>query len=74
MAHIDVESVLGLLQVALRVQAVELEAACLKFAVEHVAAVRRHPSYEECRSVDVIRRVATAWANELEYVRDHSHL
>jgi len=74
MSHIDVESVLGLLQVALRVQAVELEAACLKFAVEHVAAVKRHPSYDECRSVDVLRRVATAWASELEYVRDHSHL
>jgi len=73
-SHIDTDSVVALLQVGLAAQAPELEAACLKFVVEHVAAVRRHPSYEDCRCADVVRKIAGAWASELEYVREHTHL
>lgn len=73
-SHIDAESVVALLQVGLAAQAADLEVACLKFVVDHVVAVRRHPSYEDCKDTDVIRRIAGAWASELEYVREHSHL
>lgn len=72
--HIDVDNVVALLQVALATRASDLEVACLKYAVQHVAVVRRHPSYDDCRSMDVVRRVAAAWAGELEFAREHSHL
>jgi hypothetical protein len=73
-SHINVDSVLTLMQVGVTAHATELESACLRFVVEHAAIVRRHASYEECTSMDVLRRVAAAWANELEYDRDRSHL
>jgi len=72
--HINADSVVALLQVGIAAQAADLEASCLKYAVDNVAAVRRHPTYEECKDTDVIRRIAGAWASELEYVREHSHL
>jgi len=68
--HIDIDSALALLEVALRTGAAALEAACLKFAVTHVAQVRRHVSYEECSNPEVMRRLATAWASDLERSRE----
>ena len=62
--HMNSQTVIELLQVALSTHATELEAACLKYAVDNVAAVHRHPSYEECRSMEVVRRIAAAWAGE----------
>lgn len=64
--HVDLDSTLALLQVAIATSATELEAACLKFCVEHVSNVRRHQSYDVCRDAEVMRKVATAWANALE--------
>jgi len=71
-SHIVVDSVVGLLQVALATRAVELEESCLAFAVKHVAPVRRHPSYEFCKNMDVVRKVAAAWASELEHARSEN--
>jgi hypothetical protein len=67
--HIDLESTLALLEVAITTGAANLEVACLKYAIDHVAAIRRHVSYEECKNAEVMRRLATAWASDLERVR-----
>eukprot|EP00927_Polykrikos_kofoidii_P071646 TRINITY_DN67900_c0_g1_i1.p1 TRINITY_DN67900_c0_g1~~TRINITY_DN67900_c0_g1_i1.p1 ORF type:complete len:794 (-),score=117.94 TRINITY_DN67900_c0_g1_i1:72-2453(-) len=67
--HVNVENVLSLLQVAITAHASDLEAVCLRFAVDNASAVRRHPSYDDCKDVDVIRRFASVWASELEQVR-----
>jgi len=66
---IEVDNILALLHVAITSHATDLEAACLRFASHHASAVRRHPSYDECRNVEVWRRVASAWAQELEQAR-----
>jgi len=67
--HIDLESTLALLEVAITAGAGDLEVACLNFAVDNVAAIRRHISYEDCNNAEVMRRLATAWASDLERTR-----
>merc|ERR1712032_1144013 len=57
MPHVDVESVLALLQVSTVAHAPDLEACCLKFVVEQSAAIRQHPSYDDCANAEVVRRV-----------------
>lgn len=64
--HINIESVICLLEVALATRAADLEEACLAFIVRHPAEVRRHQSYQLCKHMDVVRKVAEAWASELE--------
>lgn len=67
--HIDLDSVVSLLEVAITVRATDLEVACLRFAVEHVANVRRHPNFEDCSDAEVLRKLASAWAGDLERAR-----
>jgi len=67
--HIDMDSAIALLQVAIQASASELEHACLKFAVENVGSVRRHPSYSECNDAEVMRKLGNAWASDLERSR-----
>merc|ERR1712137_448766 len=63
--HIDVDSVLALLQVAIEARAADLTSTCLNFAVANVH-VWRHPSFSECNDSEVLRRLGSAWACELE--------
>jgi len=69
-SHINADSIVGLLQVAIDTHTVDLELACLRFAVEHVASLRQHASFVECGNAEVLRKIAVAFANELEYARD----
>lgn len=69
-SHIDVECVTALLQVAIAAQASELEGACLNFAIEHSSAVMGQSSYKDCKDVEVMRRLASAWSAELGRVRE----
>jgi len=69
-SHINSDTILGLLQVAIDTHTVDLELACLRFAVENMTALRQHASFVECSSAEVMRKVAIALASELDYSRD----